>query len=120
MLAAMEQLRLLPKVSKPCPVLVTYFDREYRHEYLQLAANLRAGGIGTELYPELKKLGAQLKYADAQGFAIAVIAGGDEWGEGRCKVKQLATKETFDIPYRHGSPRRLVEKLRELLGITRR
>lgn len=120
LLAAMEQLRLLPSVSKPCPVLVTYFDREYRHEYLRLAANLRAAGIGTELYPDLKKLGAQLKYADAQGFAIAVIAGEDEWREGRCQVKRLATKETCDIPYTHSSPGTLVERLREMLDLTQR
>lgn len=113
LLAAMEQLGMLPGVSKPCPVIVTYFDRDRRDDYLRLATNLRAAGIGTELYPEPKKLGAQLKYADAQGFQLAVIAGGNEWDEGRCQVKRLATKESFDVPYTHDEPGSLVTRLGE-------
>lgn len=115
LLAAMEQLGMLPGVSKPCPVIVTYFDRDRRDDYLRLARNLRTAGIGTELYPEPKKLGAQLKYADAQGFQLAVIAGGNEWDEGRCQVKRLATKESFDIAYTHDEPGPLVDRLGELI-----
>ena len=37
---------------------------------------LRAAGIGVEVFPDPKKLGQQLKYADRRGFRIALIAGG--------------------------------------------
>ena len=36
---------------------------------------LRAAGIGVEVFPDPKKLGQQLKYADRRGFRVALIAG---------------------------------------------
>ena len=50
------------------PVFIPYFDAARLHDYLRLAAKLRAAGIGVEVYPEPKKLGQQLKYADRRGF----------------------------------------------------
>src|SRR6056297_1839891 len=73
LLAAMEQLDLLPTAGKAAPVMVAYFDKNHRDDYLKLAKELRDAGIGTEVFHEPKKLGAQLKYADAQGFRFAVI-----------------------------------------------
>ena len=67
-----------------------------------------------ELYPEPKKLGVQLKYADAQGFTAAIIAGENEWREHRCQIKWLATKQSQEVPYRHDAPESLLAKLREL------
>lgn len=115
LLAAMEQLQLLPTASTPAPVMVAFFEEEYRDDYLRLAANLRNAGIGTEVYPDSKKLGAQLKYADQRGFHVALIAGGNEWSESRCQVKWLAKKETFDVPYSHDDPQTLIERVREIL-----
>jgi histidyl-tRNA synthetase len=109
LIAAMEQLQLLPTASTPAPVLVAFFDESYRNDYLRLAANLRAAGIGTEVYTDAKKLGAQLKYADRKGFLVAIIAGGSEWSESRCQVKTLATKETADVPYTHDDPQSLIK-----------
>jgi len=115
LLAAMEQLDLLPSASTPAPVLITFFDSDHRDDYLRLAANLRAAGIGTEVYPDAKKLGAQLKYADRKGFAVAVIAGGNEWSEDRVQVKTLATKEANNVAYRHDSPDELIDAIRQIL-----
>jgi histidyl-tRNA synthetase len=109
LIAAMEKLQLLPTASTPAPVLVAFFDESYRNDYLRLAANLRAAGIGTEVYTDAKKLGAQLKYADRKGFLVAIIAGGSEWSESRCQVKTLATKETADVPYTHDDPQSLIK-----------
>lgn len=117
LLAAMEQLKLLPKVSTPAPVMVAYFEKDRRDDYLKLAANLRDSGIGVEVYPDPKKLGAQLKYADQRGFAIALIAGGQEWTESRCQVKVLAEKTTEDVAYTHDDPSRLIAKIREILNL---
>ena len=116
LLAAMEQLDLLPHASKAAPVFIPYFDADHRDDYLRLAANLRQSGIGAEVYPDPKKLGAQLKYADSQGFRIAVVAGGNEWSDNRCQLKTLATKQTSDVEYTHDSPQAIVEAIRKVLG----
>jgi histidyl-tRNA synthetase len=47
-----------------------------------MARQLRAGGIGVEVFPEPKKLGQQLKYAEGRGFSIALIAGPPEFEQG--------------------------------------
>ncbi len=44
-----------------------------------------------EVYPEPKKLGQQLKYADRRGFRIALIAGQREFDAGTCQLKHLAS-----------------------------
>jgi histidyl-tRNA synthetase len=61
------------------------------HDYLQIAAQLRAAGLGVELYPEPKKLGKQLQYADRRGFRVAVIAGEQEFAAGQCQIKDLTS-----------------------------
>ncbi len=94
LLAAMEELGMVDKVATPCPVLLTQFDAKFLHQYLRLAAELRAAGIGVELYPEPKKLGQQLKYADRRGFRVALVAGEDEFAAGTVQVKNLGSGET--------------------------
>ena len=98
LLAAMEELGMIEKVSTPAPVLIPFFDKDRLHDYLRLAAALRAAGIGVELFSEPKKLGQQLKYADRRGFRIALIAGGDEFQAGVCQVKNLQTGAKQDVP----------------------
>jgi histidyl-tRNA synthetase len=116
LIAAMEQLQLLPSASTPAPVLVAYFDKNHRDDYLRLAANLRSAGIGTEVYTDAKKLGAQLKYADRKGFKLAIIAGENEWAESRCQLKTLATKETLDVPYAHDDPQALIDRVKAIVA----
>ncbi len=97
LLAAMEELHLVAEVKTPAPVLIAYFDREQLHAYLQLAAQLRAAGLAVEVYPDPKRLGQQLKYANQRGFAIAVIAGERELAAGTCQVKDLRTGESVEL-----------------------
>lgn len=117
LLAAMEQLEMLPSASTPASVMVAFFEKSYRDDYLRLAANLRQAGIAAEVYPDARKLGAQLKYADQRGFPLAVIAGGNEWSEGRCQLKQLATKSSEDVTYSHDQPEALIERIRQCLSV---
>ncbi|MFT7680010.1 MAG: histidyl-tRNA synthetase, partial [Planctomycetota bacterium] len=72
LLAAMEELGLVEGRSASAPVLLTYFDKARGQDYVTLAAKLRAQGLGVELYPDAKKLGAQLKYADRRGHSLAI------------------------------------------------
>ena len=112
----MEELELLPDASTPAPVLIAFFDREFRDDYLRLASNLRAAGISVEVYPDAKKLGVQLKYASQKGFTVAIIAGGNEWDESRCQVKTLASRESADVAYTHESPGALVDVLQKIIA----
>mgnify|MGYP000986871784 FL=1 len=98
LLAAMEELQMIEKVQTPAPVFIPFFDQDRLHEYLQLASTLRAAGIGVEIYPEPKKLGQQLKYADRRGFRVALIAGRNEFESGTCQVKDLAAATQQDVP----------------------
>jgi len=91
LLAALEELGLVEKVSTPAPVFIPYFDATRLHDYLHLAARLRAAGIGVEVYPEPKRLGQQLRYADRRGFRVALIAGENEFAAGTCQLKDLAS-----------------------------
>jgi histidyl-tRNA synthetase len=98
LLAAMEELNLLPKVATPAPVLVVQFEAGRLGDYQRLARSLRAAGIGVEVYPEAKKVGPQLKYAESRGFRVALIAGPDEFARGEWKVKDLAQRTETAVP----------------------
>ncbi|MGA2068062.1 MAG: histidine--tRNA ligase [Thermoguttaceae bacterium] len=116
LLAAMEELRMVSKVATPAPVFIPYFDKDRLHEYLRLAAALRAAGIGAEVFPEPKKLGQQLKYADRRGFRVALIAGENEFRGGVCQVKDLARAQQRDVPLSNDATE-IVAAVKELLGI---
>ncbi|MFO0845578.1 MAG: histidine--tRNA ligase [Gemmataceae bacterium] len=111
LIAAMEELNLLPKVSTPAPVLVVQFSGDRVGDYQRAARLLRAEGIGVEVYPEPKKLAPQFKYAEARGFRLALIAGPEEFAKGEWKLKTLATKQEQVLP-----EGRLVEAVRAALN----
>ena len=98
LLAGMEQLGMLTDVKTPAEVFIAYFDKARLHDYLKIAAQLRAAGFGVELYPEAKKLDKQLKYADRKGFRYAIIAGSNELDRGVCQLKYLAEKTQEELP----------------------
>jgi len=93
LLAALEELKVLKNVSTPAPVLMVQFSAEHLGDYQKMARSLRAAGIGVEVYPEAKKIGAQLQYAEKRGFRLALIAGPDEFAQGVWKIKDLAKRE---------------------------
>jgi histidyl-tRNA synthetase len=114
LLAAMEELKMIEKVATPAPVFIPYFDKTRLHDYLRLAASLRAAGIGVEVFPEPKKLGQQLKYADRRGFRIALIAGENELAAGTCQLKDLAAGTQKDVPLEPDA-HSLIAAVREVL-----
>jgi histidyl-tRNA synthetase len=98
LLAAMEELKMLPAVSTVAPVLVVQFSADRLGDYQRLARSLRAEGIAVEVYPEPKKVGQQLKYAEGRGFRVALIAGPDEFAQGVWQVKNLAARQQSTVP----------------------
>ena len=97
LLAAMEELEMLPTACTPADVLLVYFDAERLSDYLHLAAKLRAAGIAVELYPDAKKLGQQLKYAEGRGFKAAIIAGSRDYDQGVVQIKDLAQRRQSEV-----------------------
>ncbi|HEV3021886.1 MAG TPA: histidine--tRNA ligase [Pirellulales bacterium] len=115
LLAAMEELGMLPKVATPAEVFIPYFVAGRLADYLRLAAAVRASGVGVEVFPEPKRLGQQLKYADRRGHRLALIAGEDEFASGQCQVKDLASGESRQVSL-EANAQSVVQALLELLG----
>ena len=95
LLAAMEKLdhTWMTGQSTPAPVIVLNLDASLLGTYQKLARDLRAAGVGVEVYPDAKKLGPQFQYAEKRGFRLAVIVGPDEAKTGKVKVKDLRKRE---------------------------
>jgi histidyl-tRNA synthetase len=114
LLAAMDELGLMGKVRTPAPIFIAFFDATRLADYLRIAAAIRAAGIGVEVYPEPKKLGQQLKYADSRGHSLALIAGDREFAENVVQMKNLKTGESQTVSLSDG-PATLVEQIRRAL-----
>jgi histidyl-tRNA synthetase len=111
LLAAMEEMGLLPAAATPAPVLVVQFDAAKLGAYQALARALRSEGIGVEVFPDPKKIGPQLQYAEKRGFKLALIAGSSEFDQGVWKIKNLATRNETTVPQSEviGAIRKLLE-----------
>ena len=116
LLAALEQLGLIPKVASAADVFIPLFDAERLNDYFALASIVRNAGWSAEVYPEPKKLGQQLKYADQRGFKIALIAGSQELDAGEVQIKNLQSKVSSQVAWRNSSED-FVESLRNMLNL---
>jgi histidyl-tRNA synthetase len=117
LLAGMEELGMLPKATTPAEIFIPYFDQSHLHDYLRLAAVLRTAGFGVEVFPEAKKLGQQLKYADRRGFRVALVAGENEFSAGNIQVKNLATTTSEAVPLTSEATE-LIAALKRLLAMS--
>ncbi len=81
----------------PAEVLVTTFSAQERDAAMKIAQELRKSGIAVEWYPSAERLPKQLKYADALGIPLAVIAGPDEVRDGKATLKDLAARDQVTV-----------------------
>src|SRR5262249_18360199 len=98
LLAAMEELHKVPGEATAAPVLVIQFTPDRLGDYQHMARGLRADGIGADVFPDPKKVGQQLQFAERRGFKVALIAGPDEFGQKVWKIKNLALREETTVP----------------------
>ncbi|MBI4732642.1 MAG: ATP phosphoribosyltransferase regulatory subunit [Chloroflexi bacterium] len=94
----LQELGLVPALPvTPSAVLVTVFSADLLPASLEMAADLRRGGLNVACYPEPAKLPKQFKYADRMGMRVVLVLGPDEAAAGRVTVKNLAdgTQETI-------------------------
>ena len=114
LLAAMQELKLLAEVRTPAEVFIPYFESEQLGFYLQLASWLRAAGIRTAVYPEPKRLGQQLKYADQHGFRLAIVAGETEIAANACQLKDLNSGGNQEISLQNEAAELITEIKQQL------
>lgn len=97
-----EVLRETSRMPKPrtnTHVIVTVFNQEMAGASLALTTELRKAGLGCEMFLQPgEKLAKQLHYADERGVRLAVILGPDEMGRGTVVLRDLSTREQFDVP----------------------
>lgn len=111
LIAAMEELGAVDERSATADVFVARFSEERTNDYLRISEELRRAGLSVELYPEARKLGAQIKYADKRGHRLAVIIGDTEWEAATAQVKILDTGESTEVALVD-----LATRCRQLLG----
>ncbi len=99
LMAALEELNLLPDAKTTAQVLIVNFDESLTNDYLKIASELRAASINTVVYFEAADLKKQLSYAGDKGIKFAVIYGPDEAKEGKIVVKNLekGTQEKVEL-----------------------
>ena len=94
-----DRLAALLKMVKPeeakadGPVFIAYFDDELQPLYYEIANNLRAVGIDTEVYcgyfKGFRKMKKQMKYADEKNSPAVILIGENEAEKGIVTVKNL-------------------------------
>lgn len=91
----MEELKLFPEQLRATStqVLFCHFDEATQLFCLPALKALRDAGIAAEVFPDNKKLGKQLDYANALQIPFAAIAGETEMQQQVFTVKNLITGE---------------------------
>lgn len=87
---------LEPEVIPPATVVILNLGTPA--QLFKISSALRERGVSCEVYPEERKLKAQLKFADQVGAKFVVIAGSSELERGVCQVKELSSAQSSEIP----------------------
>jgi histidyl-tRNA synthetase len=94
----LREAGLVRSADSTVEVLVSLMDESRLPLYLDLASQLRAAGINTEVQLEAKKLARQFQYADRAGIRFVVVVGEDEEAKGIVTVKDMRKQEQFELP----------------------
>jgi histidyl-tRNA synthetase len=92
LMAALQELGLAAGAAGAPDALVLLLDEALLPAYHRLASALRAAGLAVEVYPEARKLAAQLKYAEKRAIPLAVIFGSQEQASGLYTLKDLRNR----------------------------
>ena len=93
----LREAGLLDDAESSVQALVGLLDEARLHDGLQIARELRAGGINTEVQLESRKLARQMQYADRAGIRFVVLVGEDEAARGVVTVKDMRRGEQFEV-----------------------
>jgi histidyl-tRNA synthetase len=76
--------------SSPADVMISVFRQEDLRHAITLASLLRRDGLRVLVYPDVDKMGKQIRYASGCGIACVAILGESEVASGTVSVKHLA------------------------------
>ncbi|MFO7850500.1 MAG: histidine--tRNA ligase [Spirochaetia bacterium] len=93
LIAALEELEEGISLESGAEAAIFNLDDNLTAYYHGLAESLRAEGLRTDVFFEMKKLGQQFKLAEEKHIPAAVICGEDERKSGTITVKNLLTRE---------------------------
>ncbi|MBS0212272.1 MAG: histidine--tRNA ligase [Proteobacteria bacterium] len=93
----LQEAGLIDKAESSVQVLVGLLDASRLHDNLQIARELRVGGINTEVQLEARKLKAQMQYADRAGIRFVAMVGEDEAARGVVAIKDMRRGEQFEV-----------------------
>jgi histidyl-tRNA synthetase len=93
LLALMDEAGWLKSEATTTPVLVANFPGTDPVVPFRMAAQLRAAGIGAEIYPDPIPIGKQMGYGSSRGHKLAVIVGPDEVARQVFNLRDLSTRQ---------------------------
>jgi histidyl-tRNA synthetase len=93
----LREAKLINTAQSTVKVLVTQMDEANLPAYLELATQLRNGGIPTEVVLDGGKLAKQFKYADRAGIRFVLVLGSDEIAKGVVTVKDMRKQDQFEV-----------------------
>ena len=91
----MQKKAFIIKQSKP--VVICFFDKNSRKEYINLQNILRDAGISTEIYPGVSKLKKQMEYANKIKSPAVILYGENEIKLGKPTLRDLSSGEEKSI-----------------------
>jgi histidyl-tRNA synthetase len=94
----LREAGLLKAAHGTVQALVAHMDEADFPRYLDLARELRAAGINTEVVIEPGKLARQFKYADRIGVRHVLVLGSEEIARNTVTVKDLRAGSQVEIP----------------------
>ena len=104
----LDQLGLYPKdATQGVRLLFINFGEREATRCLQLARQVRAAGISSEVYPDAAKMKKQMSYANARQIPFVALIGEQELADGTISLKNMTTGEQQTL-----SPEQLIAALR--------
>lgn len=95
----METLEIFPQnMNQPLTkILLLNIEEESHDLLLKLLQNLRAANIASELFPDLKKIDKQMKYANKRQIPFVGIIGSSELAQHSIQLKNMYSGEQESI-----------------------
>lgn len=97
LLAALDELGYFSEKRNLTDVIILNMDDSLKGHYFSIADAFRKSGIRCEVFLETKKLKKQFNFAERKSIPFGVICGEDEFNQGKISLKNLITRENFNM-----------------------
>jgi histidyl-tRNA synthetase len=93
----LREAGLIATASSSVQAMVALLNEADLPKYIELANQLRAAGINTEVQLEPKKLGKQFQYASKAGIRFVLVLGEEEMAKGTVAVKDMPRELQYEV-----------------------